>query len=71
MTQTALIKLEASGIRISKQPHSLHEKEDILKSENCFHEWRTIVCDGENDVVECSECGKHQVKSCNFDDDFD
>lgn len=69
MTQTELVKMARQGKRIPRQPHSLHDNE---KANNCGynHNWRTIVCDNENDVCECSICGKQKVMICNFDDDF-
>lgn len=34
------------------------------------HQWRTIVCNNDRDVVECSRCGDQSLTSCNFDEDF-
>ena len=33
-------------------------------------EWRTISCDGDTDVKECSDCGKQKITSCDFDKDY-
>lgn len=37
----------------------------------CVHRrgWRTIACDNDHDVVECTECGEQRVVPCNFDED--
>lgn len=36
----------------------------------CAHHWRTIICVDDEDVCECSRCGRQVVTACNFDDDF-
>ena len=36
----------------------------------CPHNWRTVACDGDTDVVECSKCGLQRLASCNFDEDM-
>lgn len=33
--------------------------------------WRTVACDGDTDVVECSRCGKQRLAACDFDDEYD
>ena len=48
--------------------HSLHAAEKDIGPHTCH--WRTIECDGETDVVECSKCGKQRTAPCNFDDDY-
>lgn len=69
MTQTELIKMEQIGQRIPRQPHSLFDAEMSIREH--LHNWRTIVCDGDNDVLECSLCGKHRVDTCDFDEEYD
>lgn len=69
MSKTELIALAQTGARIPRQEHSLFDYEQALS--RCQHpNWRTIVCDGDNDVVECSCCGQHRVVGCNFDDEY-
>ncbi len=50
---------------------SIHKKE---KPENCptgdHALWRTIYCNGDRDVVECSRCGQQKEVRCNFDDEY-
>lgn len=48
---------------------SLHAEEDPSKCHG-VHCWRTIVCDGETDVIECSRCGKQALSKCDFDEEF-
>ena len=68
-TQTELIQMAERGERIPKQDYSLH---NFKKPGPCSHAqgWRTIVCDGNKDVCECSFCGKQRVMRCNFDDEY-
>ena len=69
MTQTELIEMAKNGHRIPRQPLSLFDK--VIKK-HCKHSnWRAIVCNYNNDVVECSECGKQKVVNCYFDDEID
>ena len=51
---------------------SLHEHEDAAKCPGGIHAlpWRTLTCDGETDIVECSRCGKQREMRCNFDEDY-
>ena len=72
MTKTELIAMARRGERIPKQPHSLHDAEVHKSAGPCRHPhgWRTIVCDGTDDVCECPDCGAQRVMACNFDDDF-
>jgi hypothetical protein len=32
--------------------------------------WRTLLCDNETDVVECSCCGEQRVTACDFDEEY-
>ena len=34
------------------------------------HQWRTVECDGETDVVECAYCGDQHTVACNFDEEY-
>ena len=68
MTQSELIKVALTGERIPKQRCSLHEKENSIVCTK--HYWRAVVCNGEQDVVECAHCGKQEVRECNFDDEY-
>lgn len=51
---------------------SLHDAEDKTKCPDGFHAqpWRTLLCDGEIDTVECSRCGHQRRLRCNFDGDY-
>ena len=70
-TQTELIEKAERGERISHS-EAEHVLFDQTKSGPCScHSWRTIVCDGARDVLECSKCGTQQVSPCNFDEDYD
>lgn len=41
---------------------------DSPNAGQCVHTWRVIACDGtEEDVVECSRCGRQRVVKCTFD----
>lgn len=56
-------------------PHSLHAAalpvEQMLKVCPGFnHQWRTLFCDGDTDVVECYRCGIQDLARCNFDDEY-
>ena len=68
MTKSELIQIAQQGERIPPQPYSLHGAEKPCKPHEHF--WRTIVCDGDHDVVECAHCGAQSVAKCNFDEDF-
>ena len=50
--------------------YSLHEEEKPELCEFGHAIWRTIECDGERDIVECSRCGRQKEVSCNFDEEF-
>ncbi len=68
-TQTELIEKARRGERITVEeaPHSLFGEERITAVHE--HKDRTIVCDGDHDVVECLRCGRQSVVPCNFDED--
>lgn len=68
-TPSQLIERAKAGERIPRQRYSLH---DSVIDPNCTHGhgWRTIVCNSEDDVVECPDCGAQRVEKCNFDEDF-
>lgn len=36
----------------------------------CVHDWRTVACDGDTDVIECRHCGDQRTCKCDFDEDF-
>ena len=48
--------------------HSLRDRE--TPDPRCYHSWRTIACNSETDVIECSECGRQELCECDFDDEF-
>lgn len=56
--------------------HSLHAAEIPGRCQPYHHrcpEPRVVDCCGvvdEQDIVECSHCGKQWAVSCNFDDDY-
>ena len=63
----AVAKVWAGG-RITNE-HSLFVVE---QDRPCSaHHWRTLLCDSETDVCECSKCGKQIVTACNFDEEYD
>lgn len=73
MTNTELIQKAGRGERITKAeaPCSLF---DAVKTDaephDCYNYARPIVCNSDDDVVECHRCGKQWVTGCNFDDDM-
>lgn len=61
---------DAKGLRVHNE-HSLHVTEDPSKCPNFVHaRWRTLECDNQTDVVECSRCGQQRMTSCNFDEEY-
>lgn len=36
----------------------------------CVHRWRTVACDNETDVIECSDCGEQRLCKCDFDEEY-
>lgn len=68
-TDTELIEMAKRGERIPRQKHSLHDEQ---MHGPCDHrDWRVILCNEEDDVLECQRCGAQRVTKCNFDDDYD
>lgn len=35
-----------------------------------MHQWRTVACDNDTDVIECSRCGLQTTCRCDFDEEF-
>jgi hypothetical protein len=70
MKQTELIAKAERGERITKAeaPCSLFVAPVEIGAHTC--RWRDIVCDGDQDVVECAHCGRQRVCGCTFDDDY-
>jgi hypothetical protein len=69
MTDDEAIAAVRRGERV-KGDCSLHDAE---KPEGCpgfNHAYRTIFCNSDRDVVECSRCGHQMVTRCDFDDEF-
>ena len=51
--------------------HSLHDEEKPALCRNGYHEhWRTVSCNNEVDVIECSRCGQQRTTRCTFDEDY-
>lgn len=69
MNATELIEMAKRGERIPRQPHSLHAEQ---QPGDCSHraEWRCIVCNEIEDIMECPICGAHRVTTCNFDEEM-
>lgn len=51
---------------------SLHDEEKPDKCSFPGHQgtWRSLVCNGERDIVECSRCGHQRTMRCNFDEEY-
>ncbi len=71
MSQTELVQAAQRGERITKvqSEHVLFDAPG-QPCEGFNHHWRTIVCNNDRDVCECSRCGAQSVMSCNFDEDM-
>lgn len=67
MTDTEMIQAVRAGRRIS--PELSRYKEEV-RYLDCKHSWREIVCNGDEDVLECSNCGRQRVVGCRFDEDY-
>lgn len=72
MTDQEAIAEVRAGRRVAGE-FSKHaeEKPDAWKT-TCpgfNHQWRTLFCDGDTDVVECIRCGRQELCRCNFDDE--
>lgn len=37
---------------------------------HCVHNWRTVACDSDTDVIECAKCGMQKLAACDFDDEY-
>ena len=69
MTADEAIEAVKRGERVQGK-HSIHEREKEMM-QPCFHShWRTIFCNDETDVVECSVCGQQRLARCNFDEEY-
>lgn len=69
MTAQEAIEAVRRGERVSG-PYSIHAQ---AKEGGCpcwNHHWRTLFCDSETDVVECSRCGAQELARCNFDEEY-
>lgn len=67
MNENQNISKALRGERITTE-FSLHS----MAKESCqpgYHWWRTIECNDDKDVLECSCCGHQQVTRCDFDAD--
>lgn len=64
----ATIIAARAGQRITGE-HSLHTA-SIAEAPAHPHRWRTIYCNGRNDVNECATCGQQAVHLCDFEDDY-
>lgn len=69
--QLELIAMVRAGQRIQTEHSLFVEAHPEACAHVAFdHRWRTIVCDGDCDVVECSRCGVQAVCACNFEGDM-
>ena len=67
MNAREAIKAVREGRRANTKT-SLHSEEAPMPF--CDHRWREVACDSENDVLECSRCGKQKLEGCTFDFDY-
>lgn len=69
-------KSDQEWLEVAKQGGRVRNRLSLFGKEECpdlcqgVHNWRTIVCDGETDVVECRRCGLQKETACNFDDEY-
>jgi hypothetical protein len=73
VTNTELIAKAMRGERITKTeaPASLFERiNGGAEPHYCEPFGRPIVCNSDDDVIECGKCGRQWVGRCNFDDDM-
>lgn len=68
MTDIEAIAAVDRGERVTGE-HSLHAVE-LPGSHCCDHQWRTLFCNNDRDVVECSKCGRQRTCRCNFYDEY-
>ena len=66
-TQADLVLQAKAGQRIHTK-HSLFSAPAEGKRCN-FHRWRVIACNGNEDVVECHQCGAQSICRCIFDEE--
>ncbi len=71
LSEKDLIAAVRRGERIHTE-HSLHaaDKGDRCEAHGFYHRWRTIACDDDTDVCECSRCGLQRLSRCNFDEEM-
>ncbi len=68
MTNDEAIAAVRRGERVAGK-YSLH----TTTKEPCpglNHTWRTLFCNDEEDVVECSRCGEQGITRCDFDEEY-
>lgn len=53
-----------------ERAYTLHERETPGLCPGWNHSMRTVECDGDRDVVECSVCGAQRSAKCNFDEEY-
>lgn len=68
-TTAEWLEIVRSGGRVTNH-HTRHAEEDSSKCPTSHGVWRTLVCDGETDVIECERCGKQRIARCNFDEEY-
>ena len=68
MTNEEAVAAVKAGGRCETR-HTILGLEIQVGADRCSHHWRTVACDGESDVIECSICGKQLLVQCNFDED--
>lgn len=69
MTDNEAIAAARRGDRVVTR-HTLHSSIFISHVASCAHRFRTVACNNESDVIECSRCGWQQISTCNFDEEF-
>jgi len=69
MTHDEAIAEVRCGRRVEGE-HSLHDAEKACACPGFNHKWRVLFCNSDEDVVECSVCGRQEVCACDFDEDF-
>lgn len=52
-----------------KGRHSIHDAEILDAPPHVCH-WRVVFCDFEQDIVECSVCGKQVKTACDFEEEY-
>jgi len=69
MTDEQAIEAVSRGERaVVEQSRHAAEKPPLCSSSE--HLWRVIACTDEQDVSECSKCGKQVLHACHFDEDY-